>query len=139
MASSRAGIVARRSPMPAATARAITPNPSDVPTTCEPVRRGPNWAPDAHRSTLFGPGVTELTKAKPTSAASWSIAPPCIPTFSTWLTGPYEGPLPHVLYDPAVGASTRGTVRAWRPPIQGVREVLHASFREHAYPPHTHD
>jgi AraC-like DNA-binding protein len=30
-------------------------------------------------------------------------------------------------------------VRAWRPPIAGVREVFHASFTTHAYPPHTHD
>jgi AraC-like DNA-binding protein len=29
--------------------------------------------------------------------------------------------------------------RAWKPPIAGVREVFHARFREHAYPPHTHD
>ena len=31
------------------------------------------------------------------------------------------------------------TVRAWKPPIPGVREVLHARFTDHAYPPHTHD
>lgn len=31
------------------------------------------------------------------------------------------------------------TVRAWRPAVPGVREVLHATFREHAYPAHTHD
>lgn len=30
-------------------------------------------------------------------------------------------------------------VRAWEPGIPGVREVLHATFREHAYPVHTHD
>jgi len=30
-------------------------------------------------------------------------------------------------------------VRAWKPPIAGVREVLHARFPDHAYPPHTHD
>ena len=30
-------------------------------------------------------------------------------------------------------------VRAWRPQVQGVREVLHASFDSHAYPAHTHD
>jgi AraC-like DNA-binding protein len=28
---------------------------------------------------------------------------------------------------------------AWKPPIPGVREVLHASFASHAYPPHMHD
>lgn len=31
------------------------------------------------------------------------------------------------------------SVRAWKPPIPGVREVLHARFEDHAYPPHTHD
>ena len=31
------------------------------------------------------------------------------------------------------------TVRAWKPPIPGVREVLHARFTDHAYPLHTHD
>jgi AraC-like DNA-binding protein len=30
-------------------------------------------------------------------------------------------------------------IRAWKPPIEGVREVFHARFREHAYPLHTHD
>jgi AraC-like DNA-binding protein len=30
-------------------------------------------------------------------------------------------------------------IRAWRPAVPGIREVLHASFAEHAYPPHTHD
>ena len=28
---------------------------------------------------------------------------------------------------------------AWRPPIAGVREVLHASHVRHAYPRHAHD
>jgi AraC-like DNA-binding protein len=31
------------------------------------------------------------------------------------------------------------SVRAWKPPVPGVREVLHAQFADHAYPPHTHD
>lgn len=31
------------------------------------------------------------------------------------------------------------TVRAWKPPLPGVREVLHARFADHAYPLHTHD
>lgn len=31
------------------------------------------------------------------------------------------------------------SVRAWRPDVPGVREVLHATFREHAYPAHAHD
>jgi AraC-like DNA-binding protein len=30
-------------------------------------------------------------------------------------------------------------VRAWRPPVSGVREVFHATFTTHAYPPHIHD
>lgn len=30
-------------------------------------------------------------------------------------------------------------VRAWRPEVPLVREVLHATFAEHAYPAHTHD
>jgi AraC-like DNA-binding protein len=33
----------------------------------------------------------------------------------------------------------RERVRAWRPAVPGVHEVLHARFVEHAYPPHTHD
>lgn len=31
------------------------------------------------------------------------------------------------------------TIRAWRPPVAGVAEVLHAHFPDHAYPSHTHD
>jgi AraC-like DNA-binding protein len=31
------------------------------------------------------------------------------------------------------------TIRAWKPMVPGVREVLHARFAEHAYPPHTHE
>jgi AraC-like DNA-binding protein len=30
-------------------------------------------------------------------------------------------------------------VRAWRPELPGVREVFHARFVAHRYPPHTHD
>ena len=30
-------------------------------------------------------------------------------------------------------------VRAWKPPVPGIREVFHARFGDHAYPPHTHD
>lgn len=30
-------------------------------------------------------------------------------------------------------------MRAWRPAVPGVREVLHARFTEHSYPMHTHD
>jgi AraC-like DNA-binding protein len=48
------------------------------------------------------------------------------------------------LYDPAVTRITEpaealDTVRAWKPPVPGVREVLHARHVEHAYPVHTHD
>ena len=31
------------------------------------------------------------------------------------------------------------TIRAWRPDVPGVSEVLHAHFPDHAYPLHTHD
>jgi len=31
------------------------------------------------------------------------------------------------------------SIRAWRPPIEGIREVLHARFADHAYPLHAHD
>lgn len=30
-------------------------------------------------------------------------------------------------------------MRVWRPRVPGVSEVLHAHWRHHAYPPHTHD
>lgn len=30
-------------------------------------------------------------------------------------------------------------MRTWHPRVPGVREVLHADFVEHAYPPHTHE
>ena len=30
-------------------------------------------------------------------------------------------------------------IRAWKPRLAGIREVLHARFTDHAYPPHTHD
>ncbi|MFC8730906.1 AraC family transcriptional regulator [Luteimicrobium sp. NPDC057192] len=30
-------------------------------------------------------------------------------------------------------------VQAWRPRVPGVAEVLHAAWRDHAYPSHTHD
>jgi AraC-like DNA-binding protein len=35
--------------------------------------------------------------------------------------------------------SIGATVRAWRPRVDGVVEVLHAHFPSHAYPSHTHD
>jgi AraC-like DNA-binding protein len=37
------------------------------------------------------------------------------------------------------GAAVTEQVQAWRPPVPGISEVLHAEFHEHAYPPHTHD
>ena len=46
------------------------------------------------------------------------------------------------MYDPAVmpeAGEPLDTVRAWKPPVPGVREVLHARHVEHAYPIHTHD
>jgi AraC-like DNA-binding protein len=45
-----------------------------------------------------------------------------------------------VLYDPAVATPIPGvSIRAWKPAVAGIREVLHARFTDHAYPPHTHD
>ena len=38
-----------------------------------------------------------------------------------------------------VGPAQTHEIRAWKPSIDGVREVFHATFRTHAYPPHTHD
>jgi len=35
-------------------------------------------------------------------------------------------------------AATREHVRAWRPNVPGLAEVLHAHFTEHAYPAHVH-
>jgi AraC-like DNA-binding protein len=31
------------------------------------------------------------------------------------------------------------SIRAWKPTVAGIREVLHARFTDHAYPSHTHD
>jgi AraC-like DNA-binding protein len=31
------------------------------------------------------------------------------------------------------------SIRAWHPPIDGIREVFHARFADHAYPLHAHD
>jgi AraC-like DNA-binding protein len=41
------------------------------------------------------------------------------------------------LYDPDV--VSRQEITAWRPPVNGITEVFHARFVEHAYPVHTHD
>ncbi len=38
-----------------------------------------------------------------------------------------------------MGSPDAVSLRAWHPPIEGVREVLHARFADHAYPPHVHD
>jgi AraC-like DNA-binding protein len=43
------------------------------------------------------------------------------------------------LYDRRVVTIAREWVRAWRPSVPGIREVFHARFVEHVYPPHTHD
>jgi AraC-like DNA-binding protein len=43
------------------------------------------------------------------------------------------------LYDLRVLATTREWVRAWKPAVPGIREVFHARFVDHVYPPHTHD
>ena len=44
------------------------------------------------------------------------------------------------MYDPAeMDMPEPVAIRAWRPPIDGIREVLHARFAEHAYPSHVHD
>jgi AraC-like DNA-binding protein len=39
----------------------------------------------------------------------------------------------------AGGAGESERVRAWRPSVPGVSEVLHAHFTQHAYPPHVHE
>jgi AraC-like DNA-binding protein len=39
----------------------------------------------------------------------------------------------------AADAARRPRLRAWRPDVPGVSEVLHAYFPDHAYPLHTHD
>jgi AraC-like DNA-binding protein len=46
-----------------------------------------------------------------------------------------------VLYVPDMAgrAADRPLIRAWRPDVPGVAEVLHAHFPDHAYPLHTHD
>ncbi|MFE6969369.1 AraC family transcriptional regulator [Isoptericola sp. NPDC057653] len=37
------------------------------------------------------------------------------------------------------GGGPTSSVRAWRPRVPGVAEVLHARFAQHAYPMHVHD
>jgi AraC-like DNA-binding protein len=41
------------------------------------------------------------------------------------------------LYDLCVADAPR--IRAWRPPVPGVAEVLHAQMTSHVYPMHTHE
>jgi AraC-like DNA-binding protein len=38
-----------------------------------------------------------------------------------------------------VATTDTRVVRAWKPPIPGIREVFHATFTSHAYPSHAHD
>ena len=38
-----------------------------------------------------------------------------------------------------VAAAGMDVVRAWQPPVAGIREVFHATVATHAYPPHVHD
>lgn len=33
----------------------------------------------------------------------------------------------------------RAAIKSWKPSVPGIREVFHARFTDHAYPPHTHD
>ena len=77
---------------------------------------------------LFGPGVTVQTNANATSA---------IVSLTLSRLG---RPGPRVLYDfDDLRTSGHESVRAWRPPVPGIREVFHARFVEHAYPLHTHE
>lgn len=38
-----------------------------------------------------------------------------------------------------IDSGSQPTIRAWKPRVPGIREVFHAGFTDHAYPPHTHD
>jgi AraC-like DNA-binding protein len=40
--------------------------------------------------------------------------------------------------DEVVGGGP-SVAHGWKPPVAGIREVFHARFADHAYPPHTHD
>src|SRR5690242_2042652 len=117
---------------PRTDASAIPPIPTAVPRMCGRARANPNSVPVVQRIRLFGPGVMTLISENPTRAAICSMPPTLI------------GCGPAVLYDPAMGAAAgsgfaTSFVRAWTPAVPGVREVLHARFPNHAYPPHTHD
>ena len=78
---------------------------------------------------LFGPGVTELTNENPTSASQLTHGRHA----KTVGIGESCTILP--MDTPVDGVS----IRAWKPPVPGIREVFHARFTDHAYPPHTHD
>ena len=43
------------------------------------------------------------------------------------------------MYDRRVLDARHEWVRAWKPAVPGIHEVLHARFVDHAYPVHTHD
>ena len=128
----------RSSPRPAATASAISPDPERGPERrAGSFGRKPNAAPDAQRRMLFGPGVTELTNEN-------AIRAPSVTGFHSAIDGSRPG-----RYEARGCGSctilrwtappTAVSVRAWKPPSPGIREVFHARFTEHAYPPHTHD
>jgi hypothetical protein len=121
------GTASISTPIPEATPTMSIPIASAVPSTYGSVRRNPNRIPDAHRIALFGPGDTVPTKANGTSATS-SFTGRCNTTHSS-----------PVLYVRAVAEAPREWVRAWRPAVPGVREVFHARFVDHVYPPHTHE
>src|SRR5215475_12442038 len=122
MASASSGTAATTAASPPAAATVIAPMPSAVHSTCGSVRRSPKVAPDAHSIRLFGPGEPELTIEKTTSGPSQSMP-------ST-----VRGAGARVLYDPSMVAALAGglepdlrpgdVVRAWKPRLPGVREVL---------------
>ena len=68
---------------------------------------------------VVGPGRHRAHEAKPRSAPSSS-------TLWTLRPGGHR-----VLYDPAmVPTLARTAIRAWKPPVPGIREVLHARFTD---------
>src|SRR4029453_19132080 len=69
--------------------------------------------------------------SRTTTAIFVSSATPPIP-----LPGLRPGLVHFSRVPPTTGAEH---VRAWQPALPGVREVFHARFVEHRYPPHTHD
>lgn len=131
-----------RTPSPAATAIAIVPIPTDVPSTWGIVGRRPNWIPEAHSIKLFGPGLAALTNEKAANAASSLIPASTGRQFGlgTIHESTVRWALPCVLYDLRVSTPPGlENVRAWKPSVPGIREVFHARFVDHVYPRHTHD